>query len=96
MKNINPKYEIAYYVSSWSDKIVKGKAFTLTYIDYYEKKSSFFIPDGETVPKLVEARCVVYSQSDAVDLLNSEQKSKKKYYQEQLTEAEQKLKEFAI
>jgi len=87
-----PKYQKAYMVKSWGDKIITGNAFILEYTDDWSKNTkAFFLAEGEPLPKMVDAKQVVFTQEHAKSLLSREIGSRKEYYQKQLTEASEKL-----
>jgi hypothetical protein len=90
--NIEFKYQTAWLIGGWSMEAKKGKAITFTYIDFYEKTSALFIMDGETLPKLYEAKRIVYTLSDAIDARSKDISDKLKYYEEQVVEANNKVK----
>lgn len=92
METENPQYKKAFFVRSWGNEIIKGMAFTLSYIDYYEVKKAFFIKAGETLPKIVDANQVVYSQVNADELLKKEKSGLKNYYEKEIKECTEKLK----
>lgn len=84
-------YKKAYFVPSWGDKIQTGQAFILTYNDWYEKKSAFFIENGKDIPKIIDAKQVVFSAKESIDLLDREIKAHKAFYTDQIKEYTEKL-----
>jgi hypothetical protein len=86
-----PEYKRAYFVQSWGDKIIKGYAFTLKYVDFYEKTKAFFMQDGKDVPTEVDSKQVVYSEAESHLLLKREINARKEYYQKELKEATEKI-----
>ncbi len=89
----SPVYKRAYYVASWGEKIIKGHAFELTFIDWHEQTKAFFIPDGKQFPEKVDKMQVEYTTADAEKLLTKEIGSRIEYYEKQLREHSDKLKE---
>lgn len=87
----NPVYKTAYRVQSWGDKIEKGVAFTIKYIDSWELNKTLFIPNGKDVPFLVDVRTVVYSKAGADKLLAEQKKEYKAYCQKQVDEYSAKI-----
>lgn len=90
MKNI--KVDKMYYVQEWTNAVIEGEGFFITYHDHYQKEAGFFRLNEKDEWKLVSKKELYIDKESAMVGAMAENKKRINWYNSQIKEYQEKLK----